>query len=109
MFYEEKVVSKETDKLCSVVFDGEQQMFTGTKDECEKWIKAKKGPNASRFSIKDSAAVNVVEEGCAKTGGCRFCHLFFSIYGDRKTNCGGSLVYGYCGGGVSEFRAILYL
>lgn len=64
--YENKAVTKETDKLCSVVFDGDQQMFTGTKEECEKWIKSKNGANASRFSIKNSATINVVEEGCHK-------------------------------------------
>jgi hypothetical protein len=49
-----------------VVLNGEQQVFTGTKDECEKWIQTKKGPTASRFSIKDSATINIVEEDCAK-------------------------------------------
>jgi hypothetical protein len=64
--YEEKVVSKETDKLCSVVLNGEQQVFTGTKEECEEWIESRKGPTVSRFSIKDSATINTVEEGCTK-------------------------------------------
>jgi hypothetical protein len=64
--YEEdtqKVVEKETDKLCSVDFDG-QQMFTGTREECEDWIEKHpdpKGKNSGRMTIKDTAKINVVE------------------------------------------------
>ena len=65
--YEEapKAVAKTTDKLCSVVFDGEQQIFTGTRKECEDWIKTKGGSTADRMSIKDSATI-MTREACDK-------------------------------------------
>ena len=67
--YEEapKAIAKETDQLCSVVFDGEQQLYTGTRKECEDWIKAKGGSTANRMSIKNSATV-VMQETCAEEG-----------------------------------------
>lgn len=64
---ESSIVNKETDKLCSVDFDG-QQMFTGTKEECEDWIAKHPDPSdKNRMTIKNNATVPVVEE-CLKEG-----------------------------------------
>lgn len=54
------VVDKDTDQLCSVLFDG-KQMFTGTKEECEDWVKSKGSKFANRLTIKDSATINTVK------------------------------------------------
>ena len=60
--YEEapKVVSKKADDLCAVMLDG-QQKYTGTREECENWLKDKTGPLASRFKIVQGADVPVIE------------------------------------------------
>ena len=60
--YEEapRVVSKKVDELYSVLFD-DTQKFTGTKEECENWLKDKKGPLASRFKIVPGAEISVLE------------------------------------------------
>lgn len=64
--YEEApvVTTKRADTLCAVMFD-DQQMFAGTRKECEDYLKDKKGPNVSRFKIVDGADVPVVE-ACVK-------------------------------------------
>jgi hypothetical protein len=61
--YEEapKVVNKRADDLCAVMLDG-QQKYTGTREECENWLKDKTGPLASRFKIVQGADVPVIAE-----------------------------------------------
>jgi hypothetical protein len=59
-----RVVSKETSKLCSVVFD-DHQIFVGTYKECEDWLKKANGPMADRLSIKNTAKV-IVQESTPK-------------------------------------------
>jgi hypothetical protein len=56
-----RFVSKETSKLCSVVFDDDHQIFVGTHKECEDWLKKANGPMADRLSIKNTAKVVVQE------------------------------------------------
>ena len=60
--YEEatKVVRKKADDLFAVM-NGDQQVFAGTKEECENWLKDKTGPNASRFKIVQGADIVVKE------------------------------------------------
>jgi hypothetical protein len=60
--YEEapKVVNKKVDDLCAVMLD-DQQKYTGTREECENWLKDKTGPLASRFKIVQGADVPVIE------------------------------------------------
>ena len=64
--YEEapQVVNKHVDDVYAVMFD-DQQKFTGTKEECENWLKSKTGPLAARFKIVSGADV-LVKESCAK-------------------------------------------
>ena len=64
--YEEtapKVVNKKVDDLFAVMI-GEQQVFAGTKEECDNWLKNKKGPAVARLKIVQGAEVPV-KEACA--------------------------------------------
>ena len=56
-----KAVAKKTNQLCSVVFDDEYQVFVGTKNECEDWLKKANGDTADRLSIKNTAQVMMQE------------------------------------------------
>jgi hypothetical protein len=56
-----KVITKETDQLYSVVFDDVQQIFTGSREECENYLKRANGPASSRLSIKDTAQICIRE------------------------------------------------
>ena len=65
--YEEttpKVVNKKVDDLFAVM-NGDQQVFAGTKEECENWLEDKKSPATTRFKIVQGAEVPV-KEACAK-------------------------------------------
>lgn len=69
--YEEatpKVVNKKVDDLFAVM-NGDQQVFAGTKEECENWLEDRKSPATTmpgRFKIVQGAEVPVVKEACAK-------------------------------------------
>ena len=65
--YEEapKAVSKKAEDLFAVM-NGDQQIFAGTKEECENWLKDKKSPATVRFKIVKGAEVPVIEEACSK-------------------------------------------
>ncbi len=61
-----RVVTKETDQLCSVIMDGnkDNEYFVGTEEECKAWIEKEKKTDAGRFrtwSVKKSAHVYVAE------------------------------------------------
>lgn len=68
--YEEatpKVVNKKVDDLFAVM-NGDRQVFAGTKEECENWLKDKKSPATTmpgRFKIVQGAEVPV-KEACTK-------------------------------------------
>ena len=60
----ESLKAKTTDKLCSVVLNG-KQYFTGTKEECEKFIKDHESEEAARerggFKLLNTAEIYVDE------------------------------------------------
>ena len=59
---EDRIEFRTTDQFCTVVL-GDKQMFTGTKEECEKYIKNHEGEPAARvrggFKLLDTAEVPV--------------------------------------------------
>jgi hypothetical protein len=61
-----RIVTKETDQVCSVIENGKEdyEYFTGTEEECKAWIEKQNKTEAGKlrkWSVKKSAHVPMVE------------------------------------------------